>query len=130
MAVCTESLQVVRVVVPSVTVDVVHVELTNMLWLKPAVFTNVLLVDSVRIDTLVVVAFVDGLTTVPTVEGFVLVSKFNSGRSTDRARGRAIVFIVVRKTVVHRLGKAPSLDFHRTHRFRLGNTKRVHYLQS
>lgn len=61
----------------------VNVELTRMLWLKPAVFTKVLLVDSVRVLTLNDVALVDGLASVPAMQGLVLVSEFNSGGTTD-----------------------------------------------
>ena len=54
-----------------------------MLWLKPAVFTKVLLVDSVRVLTLNDVALVDGLASIPAMQWLVLVSEFNSGGTTD-----------------------------------------------
>jgi len=65
MAVSTESLQVVRLVVPTITVNVVNVELADVLWLKPAVFTKVLLVDSVRVLVLNDVALIDSLAPIP-----------------------------------------------------------------
>jgi hypothetical protein len=65
MAVCTESLQVVLLVVPTITVDVVNVKLADVLWLKPAVLTKVLLVDSVRVLVLDDVALVDSLAPIP-----------------------------------------------------------------
>ena len=100
-----------------------------MLWLKPAVLTKVFLVDSVRVLTLNDVALVDGLASVPAVEWFVLVSQLNSSGTADRARGRAVVFIVVAKLVVHLLNRGRLLDCHRKHRLRLRNTRLVHTLQ-
>ena len=65
MAVSTKSLQVVWLVVPAITVNVVNVELTCVLWLKPAVLTKVLLVDSVRVLVLNDVALIDSLAPIP-----------------------------------------------------------------
>lgn len=45
MAVCTESLQVSRVVVPSIPVNVVNVKLTDMDWLEVAVLAVIFLMD-------------------------------------------------------------------------------------
>jgi hypothetical protein len=84
---------------------VVNVELTCVLWLEPAVFTKVLLVDCVRVLTLNDVALVDGFTSVPAVQGLGLVPQLESCGTTDRARSRAICFVVIRKLVVHPQGK-------------------------
>jgi hypothetical protein len=65
VAVSTKSLQVVRLVVPAITVNVVNVELTCVLWLKPAVLTKVLLVDSVWVLVLNDVALIDSLAPIP-----------------------------------------------------------------
>ena len=100
-----------------------------MLWLKPAVFTKVLLVDSVRVLTLNDVALVDGLASIPAMEWLVLVSEFNSGGTTDRARGRAIVFIVVAEFMVHLLSKERLLDCHKKHRLHPRSTRLARTLQ-
>jgi hypothetical protein len=57
----------VWLIIPAVTVDVVNVELANMLWLKPAVFTKVFLVDSVGVLVLNNVTLIDSLAPVPAV---------------------------------------------------------------
>ena len=52
VAVSTESLQIRRVVVPSIPVNVVYIQLTDVLWLEVAVLAVVLLVDCVRVPAL------------------------------------------------------------------------------
>ena len=54
VTVSTEGLQVRRVIVPPVTVNVVHVELTDMDWLEVAVLAVILFMYCVRIDKFIV----------------------------------------------------------------------------
>jgi hypothetical protein len=49
VTVCTKSLQVFWVVVPTITVDVVNVELTDVYWLEVTLLAVVLLVDCIRV---------------------------------------------------------------------------------
>ena len=76
-----------------------------MLWYKATVLTGVLLVDCVWVLGLNDVALVDSLTSVPAMKGLGLISQLESCGTTDRARSRAISFVVIRKLVVHPLGK-------------------------
>ena len=50
VAVSTESLKIRRVVVPSISVNVVYIQLTDVLWLEVAVLAVILLIDCVRVD--------------------------------------------------------------------------------
>lgn len=62
----------------------VNVELTEVDWLKSAVFTVVLLVDCVWVLVLVVGFLVYSLTLIPSSKGGRLgVSKFDFSRTTD-----------------------------------------------
>ena len=72
-----------------------------MFWYKATVLTGVLLVDCVWVLGLNDVALVDSLAPVPAMQGLGLVSQLESGGTTDRARCRAVLFVVVRKLVVH-----------------------------
>jgi hypothetical protein len=54
VTVSTEGLQVRRVIVPPVPVNVVHVELTDMDWLEVAVLAVILFMYCVRIDKFIV----------------------------------------------------------------------------
>ena len=78
-----------------------------MLWYKATVLTDIFLVDCVWVLGLNDVALVNSLTPVPAMKWLGLVSQLESGGTTDRARCRAIGFVVVSKLVVHRLDKAP-----------------------
>jgi hypothetical protein len=62
VAVSTESLQVGRVVVPTITVYVVYIELTAMFRNEAAMQAGILLVDGVWILVLLYVSFIDSLT--------------------------------------------------------------------
>lgn len=64
MTVSAESLKIIFLVVVSVTVNVINVELSNMDWLEVAVFTVVLLVDSIRKEILFIVFLVDSFASV------------------------------------------------------------------
>ena len=66
VAVCTQGLQVGRVVVPTITVYVVYVELARMLRHKAAVLAGVLLVKGVWVLVLVDVSFIDSLAPITT----------------------------------------------------------------
>ena len=50
VAVSTESLKIRRVVVPSISVNVVYIQLTDVLWLEVAVLAVILLIDCVWVD--------------------------------------------------------------------------------
>ena len=47
MAVSTKSLQVYRIVIPTITVYVIYIKLTDMYWVKAAVFAVILLMGCV-----------------------------------------------------------------------------------
>jgi hypothetical protein len=61
VAVSTQGLQINGVIVGTVSVYVVYIELTGVFWDKPAVFTGILLVDSIWILVLLYVSFVNSL---------------------------------------------------------------------
>jgi hypothetical protein len=69
MAVSAESLQVSRVIVPSIPVNVVNVQLTGVSWLELAVLAIILLVCCVRIPAVDNVSAVDGITSVFAFKG-------------------------------------------------------------
>ncbi len=69
MAVSTESLQVSRVIVPSIPVNVVNVKLTDMDWFEVTVLAVILLVCCVRIPAVDNVSAVDGITSVFAFKG-------------------------------------------------------------
>jgi len=77
VAISTESLQVSRVVVPTVPVYVVYIQLTDMYWLEVAVLAVIFLVDCVWVDRLVVVSLIDSFTSIPTGKWVVLIAQFN-----------------------------------------------------
>lgn len=80
----------------------VNVELTDVDWVEPALFTVVFLVDCVRVDKFVVCFLVDSFALVaPTKGGSLRVSKFDSSRSTDRAYTCTGCFVNLRETVIH-----------------------------
>ena len=84
MAVSTESLQVSRVIVPSIPVNVVNVKLTDMDWFEVAVLAVIFFMDCVWVLPLVVALFVDSFAFVfATKRGGFAVSKFDSGWATD-----------------------------------------------
>jgi hypothetical protein len=84
VAVSTERLQVRRVVVEPVSVNVVHVQLADVDWLEVAVLAVILLVDCVRVDRFIVGFLVDSLALVPAAQrGGVFVSQFDFGKATD-----------------------------------------------
>jgi hypothetical protein len=62
VAVGTESLQVGRVVVPTITVYVVYVELTAMFRNEATVQASIFLVQGVWVLVLLYVSFIDSLT--------------------------------------------------------------------
>jgi len=97
MAVSTESLQVSRVVVPTITVYVVYVKLTAMFRNKPAVLTGILLMQGVWVLAFLDVSFIDSLATVLTSKGCVgLISSFYFGWTTNRADCSASIRIYLR----------------------------------
>ena len=59
VAVSTKRLQVRRVVVPTITVNVVYVKLADVYWLEVAVLAVILLVDCVWVLALDDVASID-----------------------------------------------------------------------
>ena len=59
MAVSTQSLQISRVIVATITVYVVYVELASMFRYKAAVQAGIFLVDGIRILVLLDVSFID-----------------------------------------------------------------------
>jgi hypothetical protein len=84
VAVSTKGLQIGRVVVPTVTVDMVHVELTDVYRLKVTVLAIIFLMNCVRVSVLVNGFLVDSLTLVASTEGCCFrISKFDFGRATD-----------------------------------------------
>jgi len=103
---------------------VVNVKLTDVYWLEVAVFTVVLLVDSIRVLLLVV----DCTAPVPTGKVALCVSKFEVGRATDRAYPYPFSFVNLRKLVFHHdlVDKVRLLDFRRKSRWHLVRTKLTH----
>jgi hypothetical protein len=61
VAVSTKSLQVRWVIVPPISVYVVHIELAGMNWVEPALLADILLVDCVWGDKFVVGFLIDCL---------------------------------------------------------------------
>jgi len=59
VAVSTKSLQISRVIVPTVTVYVVYVELASMFRYKATMQAGIFLVDGIRILVLLDVSFID-----------------------------------------------------------------------
>jgi hypothetical protein len=69
MAVSTQSLQVRRVIIPTVTVYVVYIQLRDVYWLEVTLLAVVLTISVVRRTYLHLVNFVDGIASVPTRYG-------------------------------------------------------------
>jgi len=59
VAVSTKSLQISRVIVPTVTVYVVYVELASMFRYKATMQAGIFLVDGIRILVFLDVSFID-----------------------------------------------------------------------
>jgi hypothetical protein len=84
VAVSTKSLQVRWVIVPPVTVYVVHIKLAGMHWVEPALLAVVLLMDCVWGDKFVIGFLIDCLALVFTVEANPFgVPHFDFSRTTD-----------------------------------------------
>ena len=84
MAVGTQSLKVGWFIVPSITVDMVNVELTDVDWLEPTVLAVVFLMDCVWVLRLVVCLLVDSFALVPSSEGdSFAVPQFDSSGTAD-----------------------------------------------
>lgn len=114
MAVSTESLQVGRVVVPSITVYVVHIKLTGMHWSEVTVLAVVFFVNCVWVLQLVLALLVDCLALVSCAEVLAFfISQFNFSRATDFTDASPICLINLRKTVLHHdlEGKVILLSF-------------------
>jgi hypothetical protein len=69
VAVSTKSLQVSRVIVPTVTVYVVYVELASMFRYKAAVQAGIFLVNGIWVLSLQAVAAIDFLAAIATSQG-------------------------------------------------------------
>ena len=76
-----------------------------MYWLEPTLLTFIFLVNSVRVLVFNYVALVDSDAPVSTMQRFVFIPQFNLSGTTDRARSRARLFVMLAKLVVHLLGK-------------------------
>jgi hypothetical protein len=66
-----------------ISVDVVNVKLAAVDWHETTVLADVLLVDFIWVLVLDDITFIDCLAPIPTTDGSVLVSEFNSCMTTD-----------------------------------------------
>jgi hypothetical protein len=66
-----------------ISVDVVNVKLAAVDWHETTVLADVLLVDFIWVLVLDDITFIDCLAPIPTTDGSVLVSEFNSCVTTD-----------------------------------------------
>jgi hypothetical protein len=66
-----------------IPVDVVNVKLAAVDWHETTVLASVLLVDFIWVLVLDDITFIDCLAPIPTTDGSVLVSEFNSCVTTD-----------------------------------------------
>ena len=97
MAVSTQGLQVVRVIVGVIPVYVVYVELAAVFRNKTTMLTRVFLVYSIGIIGFVVVSFIDRSTPVFTSVGALsVISDLYSGWTTNRADCSASIRIYLR----------------------------------
>ena len=101
MAVGTKGLQVIRVVVPTITVYVVYIKLRCVNWYKATRLTGVFFVDRIRILRLDYISFVYSITSVPTMQWMLRISKFHFGWATYRTYGSALSFVMLAKFVIH-----------------------------
>jgi len=84
VAVSTECLQVRRVVVPFIPVNVVHVQLTDMYWVEAALLAFIFLMDCVWVDEFVVGFLIDSLALVFSTEvNLFRVPHLDFSRATD-----------------------------------------------
>lgn len=111
MAVSTQSLKVRRIVVPPVTVFVVHIQLADVIRYKPALLTGIFLIDCIRVLVLNYVAFVDSLAPVPARQWVFRVSQFDLGGTTYGTSGSAFCLVDIRKFMVHLPSKERRRDY-------------------
>ena len=101
MTVSTESLQVLRVVVPTITVYMVYIKLRCVSRYKATLFTDVFFVHGVWILGFIYISFVDSLATVTAIEWMLRISEFYFGWATYGTYGSAFGFVMLAKFVIH-----------------------------